>query len=38
MGTNNTAARFRPLQEIEVRRFLLRTLQHPENLVDYIKK
>ena len=37
MGSNNALAKFIPLQEIEVSRFLLRTLQRPEDLVKHIR-
>ncbi|KAI0857327.1 cytochrome P450 oxidoreductase OrdA-like protein [Xylaria cubensis] len=36
-GTKGTAARFFPLQENEVNRFLLNTLEQPQGFLDHIK-
>ena len=37
LGTKVGAARFNALQEIEVHRFLLRTLKRPAGLLDHIR-
>lgn len=37
LGSKVTAARFNPLQEVEVRRFLLRVLDRPNDLVQHIR-
>lgn len=37
LGSKTTVARFNPLQEVEIRRFLLRVLHHSEDLVQHIR-
>ena len=37
LGSKTTVARFNLLQEVEIRRFLLRVLHHPEDLVQHIR-
>ncbi|PYH83308.1 cytochrome P450 [Aspergillus uvarum CBS 121591] len=37
LGTKTTTARFNSLQEVEVRRFLMRVLDRPEDLVQHIR-
>ncbi|PKY03509.1 cytochrome P450 [Aspergillus campestris IBT 28561] len=37
LGSKATAARFNPLQEVEIRRFLLRVLDRPDDLVQHIR-
>ncbi|KAI9375047.1 cytochrome P450 [Aspergillus egyptiacus] len=37
LGTKNTIAQFNALQEVEVRRFLLRVLEQPDDLVQHIR-
>lgn len=37
IGSKATAARFNPLQEVEIRRFLLRVLDRPNDLVQHIR-
>lgn len=37
IGTKTSAARFNPLQEVEVHRFLLRLLEQPEGLLAHIR-
>ncbi|OJJ81483.1 cytochrome P450 monooxygenase fmaG [Aspergillus glaucus CBS 516.65] len=37
LGSKTTVTRFNPLQEVEIRRFLLRVLHHPEDLVQHIR-
>ncbi|KAL9122563.1 MAG: hypothetical protein Q9187_000877 [Circinaria calcarea] len=37
LGTKKSAARFNPVQEVEVRRFLLRVLDKPEGLLQHLR-
>ncbi|BCR92212.1 uncharacterized protein ACHE_80112A [Aspergillus chevalieri] len=37
LGSKTAIARFNPLQEVEIRRFLLRVLHRPEDLVQHIR-
>ncbi|RAL13437.1 cytochrome P450 [Aspergillus homomorphus CBS 101889] len=37
LGTKTTTARFNSLQEVEVRRFLMRVLDYPEDLIQHIR-
>jgi hypothetical protein len=37
MGSKTALAKFIPLQDVEVSRFLLRTMQKPEELVQHIR-
>lgn len=37
LGTKELMLRFNPLQDVEVRRFLLRILQKPDELIQHIK-
>ncbi|KAB8248624.1 cytochrome P450 [Aspergillus flavus] len=37
LGTKELMSRFNPLQDVEVRRFLLRILQKPDELIQHIK-
>lgn len=37
LGSKTAVARFNPLQEVEIRRFLLRVLHRPEDLVQHIR-
>lgn len=37
MGSKSAVSRFYPLQDVEVRRFLLRVLEEPENLLHHIR-
>lgn len=37
LGSKTTVTRFNPLQEVEIRRFLLRVLHRPEDLVQHIR-
>ena len=37
LGSKATVALFNPLQEVEIRRFLLRVLDRPDDLVQHIR-
>lgn len=37
MGTKSALSKFYPLQDVEVQRFLLRTIQKPESLISHIR-
>ena len=38
LGTKSALAKFDTLQDVEAQRFLLRTLQRPEDLISNIRK
>jgi hypothetical protein len=37
LGTKAVISRFNPLQDVEVRRFLLRVLEKPDDLIQHIR-
>lgn len=38
IGSKTAASRFNAVQDLEVRRFLLRVLEDPDNLLQHIRK